>query len=79
MNGQELECFNAKISCNKEADKHKENLSVNDNKGEEKTLSTSENKEKARDGYVRIYECGKKFCNSTSECAFVAQEKPSVR
>ena len=55
MNGQELECFNANISCNKEADKHKETLCVYDNKGKGNTFSKSENKLKAHDGYVCIY------------------------
>ena len=34
------------ITCNKEAKKHKENSSIYSNKGGEKTLSTSEKKEK---------------------------------
>ena len=72
----ELEWNNEK---NMWAYKDKQTSSAYDIKGKEKTLSTSENKEKARDGYVCIYECGKQFCNSTSECAFVAQEKPAVR
>ena len=45
--------------CDKEANKHKETSSVYENKGKKKTSSTSENKVKARDGYVRMYECGK--------------------
>ena len=36
-------------------------------------MSTSENKSKARDGYVRMYECGKYFLYSTYERACVAQ------
>ena len=45
MNGKELWIINVKIAYNKEADKHKENSSTCDNKGEEKTLSTFEKKE----------------------------------
>ena len=37
-------------------DKDKQTQGKYDIKGEEKTSSTSENKEKAQDGYVCIYE-----------------------
>ena len=64
MNGKELEIVNANIMWDKEADKHKETLSAYDNNGEENILSTSEKKEKAGDGYVFMYECGKHlFCS----------------
>ena len=72
----ELERNNTTTAC---ADKYKQTYIAYDIVVKENTSSTSENKEKARDGYVCIYECGKQFCNSTSECAFVAQEKSSVR
>ena len=49
--------------------KHKENPSTYDNEGKEKTLSTSEKKEKAHDSYVCICECGKHFCHSMYEHA----------
>ena len=56
------------------ADKDKQTLSAYGIKGEEKTSSTYENKEQARYGYVRIYECGLKKFTSTFECACAAQE-----
>ena len=40
-------------------DKDKQTLSVYNIKGNKQTSITSENKEKARYDYVRIYECGK--------------------
>ena len=55
-------------------DKDKQNSSTYDIRGKEKTLGTSEKKEKEWDGYVRIYERGKQFCTSTFECACAAQE-----
>ena len=42
-------------------DKVKQNQSAYDIKGEENTSSMSENKEKARDDYVRMYKCGKQL------------------
>ena len=59
MNGKELESINTTVTCDKEVDKHKETFIVYDNKSEEKTTRTSENKEKVRDGYVLMYEWGK--------------------
>ena len=53
---------------------HKETLSVYDIKGKENTLSTSENKENAHDGYVHIYECVKKLLDLTYEHVCTAQE-----
>ena len=67
----ELELNNEMTTC---VDKDKQILSVYDIKGEENTSGISENKEKARDGYVRIYECGKHLLTPTSERAFAAQE-----
>ena len=61
--------------CDKEADTDKETSSEYDINYEEKTSSTSENKEKARDGYFFMYECGKHLLHSMYECACVAQEK----
>ena len=74
MNGKELKNINLMITCDKEVDKHKENLSVYDNKGEEKTSITYEKKENSRDGYVHMYECGKHLFNPMYECACAAQE-----
>ena len=54
------------------ADKDKQTSSAYDIKVKEKTPSTSENKEKVRDGYVHTYECGTLFCTSISERAFAA-------
>ena len=45
-----------------------------DSKDKEKTLSTYERKEQACDGYVYMYECGKRLFNSTYELACAAQE-----
>ena len=50
---EELESNNKTTTC---ADKDKQTSIVYGIKGEEKTSSTSENKEKERDGYVCIYE-----------------------
>ena len=69
MNGKESEIINVTSICNKESNKLKDTLSTYGNKGKEKTSSTSKKKEKARDGYVRMYECRKQFLHSTYECA----------
>ena len=61
MNVKEPESINVTNKCNKEGDKHKENSNVYDNKGQEKTLGMFEKKEKACDGYARMYECGKNY------------------
>ena len=61
------------MAWNKEVDKHKENLSVYDNKSEKKTLNMSGKKEKARYGYVRMYGCGKQLLHSTYERACTSQ------
>ena len=42
-------------------DKDKQNSSMCDIKVKEETSGTSEKKEKARDGYVSIYEYGRKY------------------
>ena len=55
MNEQELECINLPIPCNNEANRL-EKSNMYDNEGNEKTLNTSENKEKERYGYVSMYE-----------------------
>ena len=44
MNGKELEIINVTHTCDKEANNHKETSITYDNKGKEKTSSTSENK-----------------------------------
>ena len=49
-------------------------MSAYDIKGEEKTPRTSKMKEKARGGYVCIYECGKKILQSTYEHAWAEQD-----
>ena len=54
-------------------DKYKQTSSAYDIKGEEKTSRTSEKKEKARDGYVRIYECGN-FNHDTKELCEINQD-----
>ena len=59
IQSEELKTINVTITCNKEADKHKKTSSAYDSKGKEKTSRTSENKEKARDDYVLMYEYGK--------------------
>ena len=56
-------------------DIHKQNLSVYDIKGEEKTLRTLEIKEQEHDGYVCMYERGKHLLYSMYECVWEAQEK----
>ena len=55
-------------------DKYGQNSISYDIKGEEMTLKTPANKEKARDGYVHIYEFGKHLINWTYECACGAQD-----
>ena len=65
INGKELESIKGTHKYDNQENKHKETSSTYDNEGEEKTSSTSENKEKSRDGYVRMYECGNNFCHST--------------
>ena len=74
MNGKELEIINVTITYDMEANKQKENLNAYDNKGKEKTSIMSENKEKACDGYVSMYECRKHLFNSKYESACEAQE-----
>ena len=49
-------------------DKDRQTSSAYDIKGKENTSRTSENKGKARDGYVHMYECGKYLLHSTYEC-----------
>ena len=44
MHEKELEIINITITCDKEANKHKETSSTYGNKGEEKTFRTSERK-----------------------------------
>ena len=58
IQSEELDSNNETYKCR---DKYKQILSAHDINGEEKTLSTSKKKENVRDGYVRIYECGKLF------------------
>ena len=72
MNEQELECINLPIPCNNEANRL-EKSNMYDNEGNEKTLNTSENKEKERYGYVSMYEWGKQFFHSMYECTFTAK------
>ena len=67
MTGKESEITNATRTCNKEANKLKENFILYVNKGKENTSRTSEKRVKARDGYVCMYEWGKHFCHSTYE------------
>ena len=58
-----MESINVTNTCDKEADKDKETLSVYDIKGREKTLRKSEKKGNPRDGYVYMHECGKHLLN----------------
>ena len=46
-------------TCYNEANRHTETLSTYDIEGKEKTSSTSEKKERSRDGYVSIFGCEK--------------------
>ena len=69
-----MESINTTIPCDKEEDKHKGTSSAYDIKDEEKNLSTSKRKEKARDGYVCMYKCGKHLLHSTYKRACAAQE-----
>ena len=79
MNGKESEIINKTIVCDKEAEKYKETSSTYDSKYKEKNLSTSENKEKARGGYIYIYEWGKHLLNLTHERACSAQETNVIK
>ena len=72
MDGKESEIIN--VTINTTRDNHKENSSVYDSNGKEKTSITSEKKEKARDSYVRMYECGKKLLHSTYRCACASHD-----
>ena len=63
MNGKELENTNVTRTYKNEAGKHKETLSTYVSEDEEKTSSTTEKKEKSRDGYVIMYECNNKLCH----------------
>ena len=74
MNCKELEITNVMITCDKKTDKHKETLSAYGIKGKEKTSSTQEKKKKARDGYVRMYECRKYLFHSMYQRECTAQE-----
>ena len=71
MQVEELEGNSETSTC---ADKDKQTSIAYDIKGGGNTSSTSEKKEKARDGYVCIYECGKQFCTSTLKCACAVKE-----
>ena len=59
MNGKELERINVTITCDKEADKHKEMISAYDSKDKGKASRMSENKENVDYGYIHMYERGK--------------------
>ena len=63
MNGKEFESINIMRMCENETNKHRETSSTYINEGKENNSSTSENKEKECDGYVFMYECGKKICH----------------
>ena len=67
-----MDNINITRMCDKEANKHKENLRSYGTEGKENTMNTSDIKEKSGDDYVRIYYCGKLFCLSTDECAYIA-------
>ena len=71
IQSEELDSNNETYKCR---DKYKQILSAHDINGEEKTLSTSKKKENVRDGYVRIYECGKLFFIKTLKRACEAQK-----
>ena len=73
LNRRELEIINVTIRCDKEANKNKEYSIMYGNKSEENTSSTSE-KKKIRDGYVRMYECGKNFFCLTYERVCAEQD-----
>ena len=73
MQYEELEINNKMTAW---ANKDKQTSSAYNIEGEENTSSKSKNKEKARDGYVSTYECGKIFFTSTFERACTAQETP---
>ena len=53
--------------CDQEENENKETSSAYDIKGEENTSRMSEKKEKSRDGYINMYECGKHLLHSTYE------------
>ena len=63
----------------KEYNKHKETSSVYYNKVKENSSNTSEKKEKARDGYLCIYEWGKDLFYSTCECVCAAKETTVIK
>ena len=67
MNVKGLESTNVTNTCHNEAKKREENLITYDNKGEGNASNTSEKKERARHGYVCMYECTKQLCHSTYE------------
>ena len=56
-------------------DKDKQTLGVNYIKGEENTSITSEKKEKVRDGYFQMYECGNQLLYSTYEHVCASQDR----
>ena len=56
MHGKEWESTNVTRTYDNAVNKHKETSSMYDNEGEEKTLRTFKKKEKARDGYVSMYQ-----------------------
>ena len=62
-----MESISITVTYDRESNKHKETLSVHDNKDKENTSETSKNKEQARDGYICMYECGKHFFHLTYE------------
>ena len=61
------------------ADKDKQTSSAYDIRGKENTSRTSEKKEKAREGYVCIYECGKNLLHSAYEHACSAQKTTIIQ
>ena len=61
------------------ADKDKQTLDAYGIRGKGKSSSTSENKEKARDGCVFIYECGKHLLYSMYEGTCVSKEANTSR
>ena len=79
MNSKELEIINVTSTYKKEANKHIETSSSYGNKGEENNWSKSEKKEKACDGYVHMYECGKNFLHSTYERACMTKDLYIIR
>ena len=71
-----MEIKNKTTTC---ADKDKQTLSAYNIEGKEKTLSTSEMKDEAHDGYVRIYECGKESALQSSNERANHRKRPPVR